>query len=151
MHGMHKTPVYTLWTNIKQRTTNPKHVSWKYSGAKGVRLCDEWYDFAVFYAYVGDPPFPGASLDRYPDNDGDYKPGNVRWASREDQQRNKGSNRWITFQGRTTVQAQWAKELGITQSNLVHRLENWSKKRALTEPPKKRRSRKTMERKEDPR
>jgi len=76
-----------------QRCTNPKCLSYKYYGACGITVCQRWrLSFADFIADMGPRP-PGTSLDRYPDQNGDYKPGNVRWATRTEQARNRSDNK----------------------------------------------------------
>jgi len=73
---------------MKHRCLNPANPNWKNYGGRGIRVCDEWLaSFDAFYAYVGDPP-EGMSLDRI-DNDGNYEPGNVRWATMEQQLANR--------------------------------------------------------------
>jgi hypothetical protein len=87
-HGQARTAVYKRWLNMKQRCGNPDNPAWKNYGGRGIRVCDRWLNsFETFYADVGDPPAPSLSLDRI-DNDGNYEPGNVRWATWSQQQKN---------------------------------------------------------------
>jgi hypothetical protein len=98
-HGMHGTTVYACWSNMIGRCHNPKREDFKFYGARGISVCAEWRkDFAEFYAHVGEPPV-GFWLDRHPNNDGNYEPGNVRWASPSGQARNTRRNIWINFAG----------------------------------------------------
>ena len=77
------------WYNIKNRCYNPNHIKTKNYLGRGITVCDEWKnDFDAFYKYVGDRPSVQHSLDRI-DNDGNYEPGNVRWATYTEQARNK--------------------------------------------------------------
>lgn len=88
-HGQRQTPLYRVWLQMKNRCSNPKDNSFKYYGALGVKVCKRWRDsFAAFLKDMGPRP-RGRSIDRYPDNAGDYKPGNCRWATRSQQQKNK--------------------------------------------------------------
>lgn len=87
-HGMSATPIYQVWTAMKQRCQNPRSAEYFRYGGRGITVCPEWQDFEVFYRDVGDPG-PGMSLDRI-NNDGDYEPGNVRWATRQEQVVNRG-------------------------------------------------------------
>lgn len=84
-----RTKLYGIWLTMRNKCTNPNHSGYKWYGAKGIKVCARWNDFAKFKADVGDPPGPGYSLDRYPNHSGDYKPSNVRWATWEQQNNNK--------------------------------------------------------------
>lgn len=76
---------YTRWSNMKSRCYNPNCPEFARYGGRGIKVCSEWLnDFAKFYSDVGDPPGPGLSMDRI-DNNGDYRPGNVRWATAKEQ------------------------------------------------------------------
>ena len=73
-----------------QRCENPNVAGYQeYYGGCGVTVCPQWKDFAVFYADVGPRPSPTHSIDRYPNNDGNYEPGNVRWATPKQQVENR--------------------------------------------------------------
>lgn len=83
-------PEYTAWTNMITRCTNPKHNRWKHYGGRGISVCARWRgSYEAFLADVGRKPSPSHSLDRYPNNDGNYEPTNVRWATDDQQARNK--------------------------------------------------------------
>jgi hypothetical protein len=89
-------------------------------------MCEEWLNsFAAFFAYIGPRPSQFHSLDRFPNNDGGYEPGNVRWATKKEQDRNTRRNHWISFEGRRMVLQDWAKELGIASMSLYKRLKVW--------------------------
>ena len=75
-HGLAGTPEYRAWAQIKDRCLNTR--SPKYPQCKG-KLFEPWKDFAVFYAAVGDRPSARHHLERYPNPEGDYAPGNLRW------------------------------------------------------------------------
>lgn len=92
--------------------------------------------FERFVADVGERPSPQHSLDRFPDNNGNYEPGNVRWATRTEQGRNKRNNRLLTLNGATRCIAEWVEITGIPRSAISLRIDKlgWTAERALTEP-----------------
>lgn len=85
--------VHNIWSMMRTRCNNPEHVSYAYYGGRGIRVCPEWDDpvngFARFLEYMGNPPSPNHTLDRYPDNNAGYEPGNVRWADAKQQRANQ--------------------------------------------------------------
>jgi hypothetical protein len=81
---------YVAWSGMKQRCFNPKAYGFIYYGARGISVCERWRNnFEAFLADMGLKPSPEHSLDRI-DNDGDYEPGNCRWATPKEQQANRG-------------------------------------------------------------
>lgn len=127
--------LYEMWTNIKQRTRNPKCRNYKDYGGRGIDICDLWADsFADFVLDVITLPKNGNTLDRI-DNSKGYVLGNVRWANMMVQNRNRRSNRLITFNGETKTLIEWAASTGISASTLVYRLGKlgWPIDKALTQ------------------
>jgi hypothetical protein len=87
-HGMTGTPEYRTWAHMKERCSNPKCGDWHLYGGRGIRVCREWQEsFDAFYDHIGPRP-AGTSIDRI-DVNGHYEPGNVRWADKWTQARNK--------------------------------------------------------------
>ena len=83
------TAEYTCWQAMKARCKNPSQDSWKYYGGRGIKVCPEWRDsFSVFFRDMGTRPSPSHSIDRI-NPDGDYEPGNCRWATLSQQRRNR--------------------------------------------------------------
>jgi hypothetical protein len=78
---------YTRWLSMLQRCFDPNHAGYRYYGARGITVCHRWFKFENFYADMGDPP-PGLSIDRI-DVNGNYEPGNCRWATASEQVRNQ--------------------------------------------------------------
>ena len=97
--------IYAAWAAIKQRCYNPNHPAYKDYGARGITLSDEWLKKPlVFVSYIqeelGERPSAGYSLDRI-DNEGNYEPGNLRWASRQVQASNRRRPKRTHFIERT--------------------------------------------------
>lgn len=123
-HGMHNTPMYFRWLGIKLRCYHPTHYAYPRYGGRGITMCDEWKNsFKSFYAYIGDPPSEAHSLDRI-DNNGNYEPGNVRWATKQEQANNRSDNVRITFNGETKTLAEWGRTLGVTPEAVAWRVKH---------------------------
>jgi hypothetical protein len=100
------------------RCENPKAPNFKYYGGRGIKICERWRDFDLFIADMGERP-SGTSLDRFPDGDGDYEPGNCRWATAHSQITNR-SNGALT---EDLVQEIWGRyEHGENQSSIAKRV-----------------------------
>jgi hypothetical protein len=80
--------MYNRWQNMLRRCEDPKNIGYPRYGGRGIKVCERWHDFESFLADVGYPPAPDLSIDRI-DNDGNYEPGNVRWATKSEQRRNQ--------------------------------------------------------------
>jgi hypothetical protein len=134
-HGRAGTSLYKLWSEMKRRCNNPNSEKYANYGGRGIRVCDKWADsFEAFRQDVGPRPSSRHSLDRI-DNNGDYEPGNVRWATPIEQANNTRCNRRLTFRGETATMAEWGRRVDISPVTLHMRLKRgWSVKRALTEP-----------------
>jgi hypothetical protein len=122
-HGQTHTPEFQVWLGIRSRCLNPKNKRYADYAGRGITIYPPWIDdFPAFYAAVGARPSPQHSLDRYPDNDGNYEPGNVRWATRQEQQRNRRNNVRLSYQGEVLTLAEWSERLGIPRGCLLFRL-----------------------------
>lgn len=133
-HGMSYSAEYRTWVGMIQRCHNPDDLNYKKYGARGIMVHPPWRDsFEAFFAHAGRRPSADHSLDRI-DNGLGYIPGNVRWATRSEQQRNTRHNRMLTHGGRTQCLSAWAEEIGISKKTLHMRLsKGWSVARALTQ------------------
>ncbi len=95
-HGLSKTTIYKKWKGMKNRCFNPKSLKYKDYGGRGITVCEEWRNnFMKYYEYVSKLPHfneKGYSIDRINDN-GNYEPGNVRWATAKEQANNTRRNK----------------------------------------------------------
>ena len=80
---------WIVWRSMHQRCSDPGHKSYKDYGGRGIRVCERWQSFANFLADMGRRPALAHSIDRYPNNDGNYEPSNCRWATASEQARNR--------------------------------------------------------------
>lgn len=116
--------LYPVWCAMKRRCENKAAKAYPDYGGRGIKVCDRWRSsFAAFLADIGDRPSSTHTLERK-NNDGDYEPGNVVWATHLQQGNNKRNNRLIRIDGTTQTLAEWARVAGITESGMRRRLKN---------------------------
>ncbi len=134
-HGESRTDSaeYRCWVNIRKRCEKRYSTSFKDYGARGIRVCERWQSFENFLADMGRRPSPKHSIERH-DSNGDYEPGNCRWATKHEQVRNTRRSVLIEFRGRTLCLGDWAREIGVSSRTLRWRIENWGVERALSVP-----------------
>lgn len=125
------TKLYRVWLTMRSRCNNPKVDHYHRYGGRGIKVCARWDDFSLFKEDMGDAPGLGYSLDRFPNADGDYEPGNVRWATKEQQANNRSNNHLILLpDGRRMSVSLAAREMGISFFVLRGRLRmGWSEDR----------------------
>lgn len=141
IHGQSQTREYKIWTGIVKRTNEGTRAH-KHPSYKHVRLADEWkgYDgFVRFLHHIGPPPSDKHQIDRI-ESTGHYEPGNVRWRTVAEQQRNRRDNRNVTWDGRTMTVTEWSRALDMPPMTLINRLNRWPVERAMTEPIRRKRS-----------
>jgi len=134
-HGMRETLEYSTWILMKNRCNNPNSDKYYLYGGRGIKVCSEWNNsFENFYADMGDRPTNVHSIDRK-DNNGNYTPENCRWATQQEQCRNKRNNRLITYAGKSLCVAEWAELIGMPPSTIYSRLyRGWNEERVITTP-----------------
>jgi hypothetical protein len=134
-HGMTKSATYKAWTSMHQRCGNSKRRDFHNYGGRGIRVCERWAHFENFLIDMGIRPSSRHSLDRYPDQNGNYEPENCRWATYTEQNANNRHARYLEFQGERLLVRHWAKKLGIKEDTLYNRLRmGWPVERVLGAP-----------------
>ena len=132
--GLVHTPTQWSYICMMGRCYDPDWAYYKYYGGRGIQVCERWrLSYNAFREDVGERP-EGMTLDRYPDNNGNYEPGNVRWATPKQQANRRRNSVLITAFGRTQTLAQWAEEKSMTWGMLSCRLEYMEPEAALTAP-----------------
>ena len=139
-HGLSHLPEYKIWKAIKTRVFNPNYAAHKHYGGRGIAMHPKWAaSFPAFMEAVGPRPSPKHSIDRYPDNNGNYEPGNVRWATPTEQALNQRSNRLVEFGGQILPISEVARQTGHKPSVLGSRTRRMPLEVALTLKPRQRR------------
>ena len=122
-HGMIGTREYESWMHAKGRCFNSDNAAYLNYGGRGITMCEKWKNsFEAFYSDMGPCP-PKYTLDRK-DNDGNYEPGNCRWATRKTQNRNRRDTVMLDYNGETISLRDLAARHGMNFDALRHRYEN---------------------------
>jgi hypothetical protein len=119
---------------MRGRCRNPNDRSYKSYGGRGIQVCPEWNDYEAFYKWCHENGIKDKLTIERIDNDGGYCPDNCKWATYTEQCHNTSRNVWITFDGISMIQEDWANLINITSSALKYRLDHWVLKDALTKP-----------------
>lgn len=134
-HGQSGSKEYWVWSGMIQRCTNKNHDAYYRYGGRGITVCERWASsFENFIKDLGHRPSDNHTLERI-ENDKGYMPGNVKWATKLDQGKNKCNNRLITVNGKTQHLNQWARDLGIDRTILKDRVHRkWSDEETILIP-----------------
>lgn len=136
-HGMGKTRLYRIWSNIKSRCENPGSSVYERYGGRGITVCDEWRDsFQSFKDWAEENGYKdNLTIDRI-DNNGEYSPENCRWATPKEQGNNKRNNHLIEINGETKTLSQWCDLYGLSSDLVKQRINKlgWSPLMAFTTP-----------------
>lgn len=117
-------PLYSSWCNMRSRCRNEADARYSYYGGRGINICEEWFaSFAAFLKDMGERPSPHHSVDRI-DNNGDYCPGNCRWADKKTQARNTRANRYYIIRGERVGLAELSERTGLNETSIRNRFNN---------------------------
>lgn len=132
-HGMHSSREYRIWCSMISRCHSSTSSGYHKYGARGIKVYRRWrQSFEEFYLYVGSAPSPKHGIDRINNSKG-YFPGNVRWATQEEQSRNKTTNIWLELGAKRLILKDWAREMGLPYGTLYRRFRvGWDVNRILT-------------------
>jgi hypothetical protein len=107
-----------------------------YYADRGIKVCQEWQQFAQFFADMGHPPDDSYTIERI-DNEGDYEPSNCRWATRIEQGANKRNNCILEIRGEKKTAAEWSRQTGVPSYLIRDRIKrNWTAENAVYTKPR---------------
>ena len=116
-----RTSEYMAWQGMLSRCRNPNYRQYADYGGRGISVCDRWLIYENFLADVGRKPSPDLTIDRI-NNDGNYEPGNVQWASRKTQSRNRRNNVMVSDGTTSRCLSEWTGILGVSRDTLRGRV-----------------------------
>jgi len=131
----HRTKEYRCWNHIKGRCYNPNVLEYKNYGARGITMCDDWFDsFESFLADIGYAPGPEYSIERI-NNNGNYEPSNCKWATSREQASNRRNRKDSTLIGNKTL-TQVCREKDLPYQTIHQRIKKygWSIEDAINIP-----------------
>lgn len=137
-HGGSTKPEYRSWQAMKARCNNPNHDEYKNYGLRGITICERWLDFKNFIHDMGNKPTKAHTLERK-DSNGNYEPGNCRWATPLEQSNNKRNNLSITYKGKTQSLSAWCRELSLSYKTISNRYNTGFSIEMMFEKPIKKR------------
>lgn len=116
------TPTYTSWYSMIRRCSGKSkdHIEGYFN--KNITVCERWTVFSNFLEDMGLRPSIKHTLDRFPNNTGNYEPGNVRWATQKEQSNNLTTNLLVTYRKRQQTLVKWCEELGLNYFRMRERI-----------------------------
>lgn len=134
-HGGSYSKTFICWQAMLRRCSNPNIPEWPRYGGRGITVCERWKKFENFREDMGERPSLNHSLDRFPDNDGNYDKSNCRWATYSQQNRNRRSNHNLTIGDRTMTITEWSEHSGVSKNTITGRLNlGWCIEKAVFHP-----------------
>jgi hypothetical protein len=142
-HGMWKSKEWNSWNHLKGRCNNPNDRKYADYGARGIKVCDRWNDkengFTNFLADMGFAPSLNHSIDRFPDNNGNYERSNCRWATTTEQSNNIRRNVVLVYLGQSKTVSEWSRLILIPTHIIYGRIKKgWTDDKVLSTPPRRR-------------
>lgn len=135
-HGGYRSPEYRIWQKIKERCQSETAKNFADYGGRGIKLCSRWQNFSAFREDMGSRPSSKHSIDRI-NNDGNYEPGNCRWATKTQQIRNRRVTLFLTFNGKTRPLIEWCEEHNKDYYLVRKRIRRgWTARDAILTEPK---------------
>lgn len=122
-HGETESAEWIAWRNMKSRCLNPKSTYYAEYGGRGITVCDRWLGkngYVNFIQDLGKKPTPSHSIDRI-NNNGNYEPENVRWASKNEQAANKRSSNPVVGVCFTNQDKKWVAFLTVNKVSVLHK------------------------------
>ncbi len=141
-HGLtRKHPLYRVWCGMKERCYRINHKAFNRYGGRGITVCYKWRnDYLCFFKWATENGYiEGLELDRK-NNNGNYTPKNCRFITTQAQQKNKSTNIVITYNGKTMIATDWAKEMGINPSTFLNRCRRTSDLETIFSKTKRKRT-----------
>jgi hypothetical protein len=137
-HGLSKHPIHKLWFKIKERCYNPNCQSYPIYGGRGIAMCQEWLDnFQTFYDWATNNGYKrGLQIDRFPDQSGNYEPGNCRFVTSKENNRNRRDNVYLDYQGKRYSLPEFIELFGAVKADCARlRIRRgWNPLQACLEP-----------------
>lgn len=137
-HGQSHTPEFRIWQGIKARCRCKGQSTYHRYGGRGIAVCERWNSFELFLADMGPLPSAHHSIERL-DVNGDYEPSNCVWLLHNLQGKNTTKTRFLTLGTKKLCLRDWARQLGMREATIAHRIDvlSWSVERALTTPSRR--------------
>lgn len=131
----YKIPEYAVWIALRQRCLNTKNPAYKNYGGRGIKVHFRWSKFEFFLKDVGRRPTKYRTIDRFPNNNGNYEPGNIRWATRKQQVENRRNALLYEIGGIKITLQEIADKYGVRYQTIIARINRgWDIKKVIETP-----------------